>query len=142
MGLPGSGKTRLGERIAKHFNIPFWDANIVRKIYNDWDFSIQGRDKQSMRMRKLAEVDPISISAFIAPLPGYVTNFFPDKLIFMDTVKECQYDDTNKLFQAPQTPDVIIKKFGDDDEALNLVSDYFESISATKIQANAGYNPV
>ena len=142
MGLPGSGKTWLGSRIAEKFNIPFWDANVVRNIYNDWDFSSQGRDRQSMRMRKLAEVDPISISAFIAPLPGHVRNFFPDKLIFMDTVRECQYEDTNKLFQSPKKYDVRIKKLGDDDEAFNLVRDYFESISATKIRANAGYNPV
>ena len=142
MGLPDSGKTALGEKLSKKFNIPFWDANVVRNIYNDWDFSSQGRDRQSMRMRKLAEVDPISISAFIAPLPGYVRNFFPDKLIFMDTVRECQYEDTNKLFQSPEKYDVRIKKLGDDDEAFNLVRDYFESISATKIRANAGYNPV
>ena len=124
MGLPESGKTWLGERIAKHFNIPFWDANIVRKIYNDWDFSIQGRDRQSVRMRKLAEVDTISISAFIAPLPGYIRNFFPDKLIFMDTVKDCEYEDTNKLFKPPQNPDVRIRKWINEDQLFSSLEDF------------------
>ena len=127
MGLPDSGKTTLGEKLSKKFNIPFWDANIVREVYNDWNFTFQGRDRQSVRMRRLAEVDPISISAFIAPLPGYIRNFFPDKIIWMDTVKECKYEDTNKLFQSPLKYDVRIKKLGDDDEAFNLVRDYFDN---------------
>ena len=48
MGLPGSGKTWLGSRIAKHFSIPFWDADVVRKSYNDWDFSSAGRERQAV----------------------------------------------------------------------------------------------
>jgi len=127
MGLPDSGKTTLGEKLSKKFNIPFWDADVVREVYNDWNFTFQGRDRQSVRMRRLAEVDPISISAFIAPLPCYIRNFFPDKIIWMDTVKECKYEDTNKLFQSPLKYDVRIKKLGDDDEAFNLVRDYFDN---------------
>ena len=123
MGLPGSGKTWLGSRIAEKLDIPFWDADVVRKIYNDWDFSIQGRDRQSMRMRKLAEVDTISISAFIAPLPGYVRKFFPDKLIFMDTVRECPYEDTNKLFQPPQKSDIRIIKWIDENQLYSSLED-------------------
>jgi len=116
VGLPGSGKTWLGSRIAKKFSIPFWDADVVRNTYNDWDFSGLGRDRQSLRMRKLAELDSISISAFIAPLPGYIRNFFPDKFIWMDTVKDCEYEDTNKLFKPPQNPDVRITKWIDENQ--------------------------
>ena len=124
MGLPGSGKTWLGSRIAEVFRIPFWDADVVRKTYNDWDFSGQGRDRQSLRMRKLAEVDPISISAFIAPLPGYIRNFFPDKVIFMDTIRECEYEDTNKLFKPPQNPDVRIRKWIDENQLFKCLEDF------------------
>ena len=123
MGLPGSGKTWLGSRVSEKFNIPFWDADVVRKIYNDWDFSSSGRERQSLRMRKLAEIDPISISAFIAPLPGYIRNFFPDKLIWMDTVKDCQYEDTAKLFKPPQNPDVRITKWIDENQLFNCLED-------------------
>ena len=123
VGLPGAGKTWLGSRIAKYFSIPFWDGDIVREIYNDWEFTLQGRDRQSMRMRKLAEVDTISISAFIAPLPGYIRNFFPDKLIFMDTVKDCEYEDTNKLFKPPQNPDVRIIKWIDENQLFKCLDD-------------------
>jgi adenylylsulfate kinase len=102
MGLPGSGKTWLGSRIAKYFNIPFWDADVVREAYNDWDFSDSGRERQCLRMKKLAEIDPISISAFIAPWPGYRTFFFPDKMIWMNTIQVSKYEDTNKKFIKPE----------------------------------------
>ena len=123
VGLPGSGKTWLGSRIAEEFSIPFWDADVVRNIYNDWDFSSQGRDKQSLRMKAVAELDPISISAFIAPLPVYIRNFFPDKLIWMDTVKDCEYEDTNKLFKPPQNPDVRITKWIDENQLFKCLDD-------------------
>ena len=121
MGLPNSGKTTLGGKLSEEFNIPFWDADVVRKIYNDWDFSLQAREHQTLRMRRLSELDPMSICAFICPLPGFRTFFFPDKLIWMDTVEECKYEDTNKLFSPPTKYDVRITKLGDDKEAFDLV---------------------
>ena len=121
MGLPESGKTTLGEKLSEEFNIPFWDADVVRKIYNDCDFSLQAREHQTLRMRRLSELDPMSICAFICPLPGFRTFFFPDKLIWMDTVEECKYEDTNKLFSPPQKYDVRITRLGDDTEAFDLV---------------------
>ena len=29
MGLPGSGKTWLGEKLGKHFGIPYWDEMML-----------------------------------------------------------------------------------------------------------------
>ncbi|SVD59053.1 uncharacterized protein METZ01_LOCUS411907, partial [marine metagenome] len=43
------------------------------------------------------------------------------KLIWMDTVEECKYEDTNKLFSPPQKYDVRITRLGDDTEAFDLV---------------------
>ena len=116
MGLPGSGKTWLGERLGKHFGIPYWDGDDVRRIYNDWDFSGRGREQQSLRMRRLADVDSISISGFVCPLPGYRSFFFPDKLIFMDTIKESEYENTNKLFKPPHKYDLRITKWIDENQ--------------------------
>ena len=118
MGLPGSGKTWLGSRIAKHFKIPHWDADVVREIYqHDLDFSIMGRTLQTERMRDLAELDSISISTYICPLPGLRHNFKPDKLIWMDTIKEGRYEDTNALFQPPhKIADLRITKWIDEDQ--------------------------
>ena len=124
MGLPGTGKTWLGERVGKHFNIPYWDADDIRRIYNDWNFSSLGREKQALRMRKLAEVDPISISGFVCPLPGYRRHFFPDKVIWMDTIKESDYEDTNKLFPPPTKFDVRITKWIDEKKLYNSLEDF------------------
>ena len=121
MGLPESGKTALGEKLSVEFSILFWDADVVRKVYNDWDFSLQGRERQALRMRKLSELESITISAFVCPLPGFRSFFFPDKLIWMDTVENCEYEDTNKMFQPPTKYDVRITKLGEDMEAFNLV---------------------
>ena len=125
MGLPQSGKTTLGEKLSKEYNIPFWDADVVRTIYNDWDFSLQARERQTLRMRKLSELDPISISAFICPLPGLRSFFFPDRLIWMDTVEECEFEDTNKMFQPPEKYNIRITELGNDEEAFNLARDCF-----------------
>ena len=124
MGLPGTGKTWLGERLGKHFNIPYWDADDIRRIYNDWNFSSLGREKQALRMRKLAEVDPISISGFVCPLPGYRRHFFPDKVIWMDTIKESEYDDTNKLFNPPTKFDVRITKWINENQLFSSLEDF------------------
>ena len=123
MGLPGSGKTWLGERLGKHFGIPYWDGDDVRRIYNDWEFSQRGREQQALRMRRLAEVDSISISGFICPLPGYRSFFFPDKLIFMDTIKESEYENTNKLFKPPHKYDLRITKWIDENQLFNSLDD-------------------
>jgi len=123
MGLPGSGKTWLGSRIAERFTIPFWDADVVRKTYNNWDFSSKGREQQALRMRKLAEVDPISISCFICPLPSLIRHFLPDKIIWMDTIREGKYENTNNLFVEPKNTDVRIISWIDENQLFNCLED-------------------
>ena len=124
MGLPGSGKTWLGERLGKHFNVPYWDADEVRKIYSNWDFDQKGREQQSLRMRKLAELDEISISGFVCPLPGYRTFFMADKTIWMDTIDKSEYEDTNKLFIPPHKYDLRITKWIDEDQLYKCLEDF------------------
>ena len=124
MGLPGSGKTWLGKRLGEHFSIPYWDGDDVRKIYNDWNFSVRGREFQALRMRKLAELDSISISGFVCPLRGLRKHFFPDKLIWMDTIEEGRYEDTNKLFQPPEKWDVRITKWIDENQLYKCLEDF------------------
>ena len=45
MGLPGSGKTYLSERLVPLINAAWYNADVVRKMANDWDFSQDGRDR-------------------------------------------------------------------------------------------------
>ena len=57
MGLPGSGKTYLTERLVPLLNAAWYNADKVREMANDWDFSDEGRARQSMRMRTFADFE-------------------------------------------------------------------------------------
>ena len=55
MGLPGAGKTYLANILHPMLDAIWINADKVRKEANDWDFSEEGRKRQSERMRILAE---------------------------------------------------------------------------------------
>ena len=54
MGLPGSGKTTLASELAPLIQATRINADEVRKTANDWDFSEEGRKRQSKRMADFA----------------------------------------------------------------------------------------
>jgi hypothetical protein len=126
MGLPGSGKTYLAEALKKYmetnsdfFNSPaetlygsratvaWFNADDVRKRYNDWDFSAEGRIRQSHRMRELADDTgaDFAICDFVAPLVEMRNNFKADWTIWVDTIREGRYADTNAAFVEPEQYD-------------------------------------
>ena len=49
MGLPGSGKTTFAERLQPLLNAVWINADKVRNLTQDWDFSENGRTRQSER---------------------------------------------------------------------------------------------
>tara|TARA_Y100000031_G_scaffold115754_1_gene128169 strand:+ start:54 stop:239 length:186 start_codon:yes stop_codon:yes gene_type:complete len=55
MGLPGSGKTYLSERLQPLLKAAWYNADKVRSMANDWDFSQEGRLRQSLRMKSFAD---------------------------------------------------------------------------------------
>ena len=55
MGLPGSGKTTLAEKLSKKLNAEWLNADRIRGKYNDWDFSNDGIIRQVKRMRNFAQ---------------------------------------------------------------------------------------
>ena len=55
MGLPGSGKTTLAKNLNSKIKSKWLNADKVRKDFNDFDFSLEGRLRQAGRMRDLAE---------------------------------------------------------------------------------------
>ena len=102
-------------RMAEHEMLPFsWQANVdwfnadeIRKRFNDWDFSKEGRIRQSLRMAEFAfkSTGDFVICDFVAPLPEMRHNFKADWVIWVDTIDAGRYEDTNKAFVPPDVYD-------------------------------------
>ena len=116
MGLPGAGKTYLAQHIVEHLQaekkrVGWLNADDVRKKFNDWDFSTEGRVRQSLRMRELADAmtdcDYV-ICDFVAPLVEMRNNFKADWTIWVDTIDKGRYEDTNRAFVPPEQYDFRI----------------------------------
>ena len=109
MGLPGAGKTTLANELGPLLKAKRVNADEVRKSANDWDFSEEGRKRQSKRMAKLAlnlkNEGNYVIADFICPTPE-ARNLFPaDYIIWVDTIKEGRFEDTNQMFVKPEKYD-------------------------------------
>jgi adenylylsulfate kinase len=106
MGLPGSGKTTLANELAPLLNAKRLNADEVRKEANDWDFSAEGRIRQSKRMsdlaKKLKKDESYVVADFICPTTEARSLFPADYIIWVDTIKEGRFDDTNKMFVKPE----------------------------------------
>ena len=106
MGLPGSGKTTLANELGTMLDAKRLNADEVRKEANDWDFSEEGRKRQSKRMAdfalKLKEEGSNVVADFICPTPEARSLFPADYVIWVDTIKEGRFDDTNKMFIKPE----------------------------------------
>jgi len=117
MGLPGSGKTYLTERLQPLLKAAWYNADKVREMANDWDFSDEGRDRQSKRMRTFADFEKqhgrYVLCDFVCPTKETRANFDADITIWMDTIKEGRFEDTNKLFQNPMAVDFHITEWND-----------------------------
>ena len=112
MGLPGSGKTTLALNLFAMLSpYALWlNADEVRTKFNDWDFSEQGRLRQSQRMREIADVShqDYVIADFVCPLPAMRDIYAADFTIWIDTIAEGRYEDTNRVFEPPQYYDVRV----------------------------------
>ena len=106
MGLPGSGKTTLASNLVPLLNAKWLNADEVRKEANDWDFSAEGRTRQATRMwNKALEFKKQGnnvVADFVCPTPAARALFPADFIIWMDTIKEGRFDDTNKMFVKPE----------------------------------------
>ena len=133
MGLPGAGKTFLATALKKyieensgihHFpmerainmeyvphnykcSVDWFNADEIRKRFNDWDFSREGRIRQSLRMAEFALKcsSDFVICDFVAPLVEMRNNFKADWTIWVDTIDQGRFDDTNKAFIPPEVYD-------------------------------------
>lgn len=86
------------------------NADAVREKFNDWDFTEEGRLRQSIRMKALADetAADITIADFVAPLEQMRANYSADWTIWVDTIEQGRYEDTNKMFVKPARYDVRV----------------------------------
>ena len=106
MGLPGAGKTTLANELSKLIECKRLNADEIRKAANDWDFSEEGRKRQARRMSdaalKIKNEGNNVIADFICPTPAARELFPADYIIWVDTIKEGRFEDTNQMFVKPQ----------------------------------------
>ena len=129
MGLPGSGKTTLANELGPLLNAKRLNADEVRKEANDWDFSEEGRKRQAKRMAefaiKLKNGGNWVVADFICPTQEARSLFPADYVVWMDTIKEGRFDDTNKMFVKPDKFDFQVKTM----DAKNWAPKIFKEIS-------------
>ena len=108
MGLPGSGKTTLASKLVPLLNAKWLNNDEVRKAANDWNFSEEARKRQAKRMADLAEKYrkeghyKYLIADYICPTPKTRELFNADYIVWVDTIKKGQFEDTNKMFVKPE----------------------------------------
>ena len=121
-GLPGSGKTTLAKPFAELIGGVHLNADEVRTRYDDWDFTQGGRMRQAQRMRHLADgvvmAGKIAVADFVCPTENARAEFDPDFTIWMDTIKQGRFEDTNNIFQIPaEKVDYHVAQWFDDTHA-------------------------
>ena len=117
-GLPGSGKTTLAKPLAELLGAVHINADAVREEYNDWDFTPEGRIRQAQRMRYLADgivkAGKIAVADFVCPTEQARAEFDADFTVWMDTIQEGRFEDTNKMFVEPEKVDYHVSEWFDD----------------------------
>lgn len=120
-GLPGSGKTTLAKPFADLIGGVHLNADAIRKHYDDWDFTPEGRMRQAARMRYLADgvvmAGRVAIADFVCPTEQARMEFNPDFTVWMDTIEEGRFEDTNKMFVKPPHCDYHVSEWFDDTHA-------------------------
>ena len=132
-GLPGSGKSTLAKPFATLIGGVWINADAVREEYNDWDFTPEGRMRQAQRMKYLSDgvvkAGKIAIADFVCPTEAARAEFSADFTVWMDTIKEGRFEDTNKMFQTPEHYDYHVSAWFDDthEQLAKVVSKYMKA---------------
>ena len=129
-GLPTSGKTTFAEKLVKKVglqNLRHVNADKVREAFGDWEFTPQARQRQALRMSaigKLNEADGFNtIVDFVCPFNVYREMPQWDITIWVNTICESPYEDTNKAFEEPKKePTYTITDWNQVDDILEEVA--------------------
>ena len=138
-GLPTSGKTTLGQKITEkldHTLVRHYDADTVRTAWDDWAFDQNGRHRQAVRMRSLARLNSkygiATIIDFVCPFNRFRNDELWDMTIYVNTVTESPYPDTDAIFEQPDNkPTYTINSW---DEVDGIVDEIVEQIQSFKYE--------
>jgi len=119
-GLSGSGKTTFSKKLLLP-NMDYYNADEIRKQFNDWNFSESGRKLQAARMLSMTVDSKMnrrhSVADFIAPFDKHRRSY--DITIWMNTINESKYKDTDQIFEKPKTCSFEIRDYNYD----NIIKD-------------------
>jgi len=133
IGLPGSGKTALAIALKERINAIHLNADEVRATVNsDLGFTLEDRIEQARRMGEMARliakqgVAPVIVD-FICPTNATREAFGkPDILIWMNTIEEGRFEDTNKMFEIPSEYDIdfVSHAYDAEGKASKIIKDF------------------
>jgi len=115
IGLPGSGKTTLATALKERINAIHLNADYVRATINsDLGFTIEDRIEHARRLGEMARMlsgqGHTVIVDFICPTSLTRAAFGkPDILIWMNTIQQGRFEDTNKIFEEPTHNDHVFR---------------------------------
>ena len=127
MGLPGSGKTTLATALKDRINAVHLNADYVRSTINsDLGFAPEDRVEHARRMGEMARMLSGQgldvVIDFVCPTQTTREAFGKaDIVVWMDTIKEGRFEDTNKLWEAPPSFDYKFETFDAEAHVNNII---------------------
>jgi len=127
IGLPGSGKTTLATELSGRINAVHLNADHVRSTVNsDLGFTPEDRKEHARRMgemsRLLSGQGLDVVVDFICPTQTTREAFGKaDILVWMDTIKEGRFEDTNKMWEIPTVFDYKFETFDANAHVDNII---------------------
>ena len=112
-GLPGSGKSTFSKQLTADTDMPHFNADEIRGLFKDWDFSPEGRLRQVFRMVDLCQIaNKTCVVDFVCPYNLYRKDY--DITVWMNTIESGRFEDTNKIFEKPTQVDYEITNYNYD----------------------------
>jgi adenylylsulfate kinase len=115
MGLPGSGKTTLANELVPRLNAVWFNADAVRQEINkDLGFTVEDRNEQARRMGLLCswvkKTGQYAVADFVCPTKDTREAFGADFTIWINRIEEGRFQDTNKIFESPESVDIELSE--------------------------------
>lgn len=117
MGLPGAGKTTLANALAPLLNAVVFNADAVRaNLSRDLTFKLEDRIEHARRMGwmcdRVLDAGGTVIADFICPT-AHTREMFGDAfVIWVDRIEAGRFEDTNRMFSAPDKFDLRVTAEG------------------------------